>query len=339
MKTILLIPVGGTICTAAEADGTRALVDGADIKLCDTFLHSDSPMASSVRFKTAPSLRLLSENMTIDGWNAMLDTFRTYADDPALDGVIVAHGTDTLAFSAAMFAMILSGYDRPVCFVAANAPLDDPRSNGHDNFQAAVEAICRGLAPQVYVPYRNVSDGAMRWHLGARLRQCPVYSEDFESLGEDILPTARKPLCDWRGTWHLSDRVKLMHPYVGQRYDDVSLDGYASVLHTTYHSGTVASEGGVYALTTLLARCEAQGIDVWLAPAKATGDVYETVRSLVQGAHPLRFLYGCTVEAAYAKLTLCRSLGFSNEETAAWMQEDVAAEFAVATASEACYTE
>ncbi len=54
------------------------------------------------------------------------------------DGVIVFHGTDTLAYTAAACAYVVGNSCRPVVFVSANFPLEDPRSNGLDNFHGAV---------------------------------------------------------------------------------------------------------------------------------------------------------------------------------------------------------
>ena len=183
MKKILLILVGGTICTSLNEHGTLSISEGAGVKLVEKFKNSDSPFKDKVEIKPTENLFILSENMSIENWNLMLDTYRKHINTDNFDGVIFAHGTDTLAFSTSLFSLILANTDIPVFFVSSNARLDSDRANGNDNFRYAVELICKGIEPNVYATYKNISDGRMYIHLGSRLKQCANYSEDFFSDG------------------------------------------------------------------------------------------------------------------------------------------------------------
>jgi len=206
--------------------------------------------------------------MTVDKWNKIIDTYRKYVQASSeqtggrYDGVIFAHGTDTLAYSAALFSLVLGNTDVPVFFVSSNARLDSGRANGNDNFRCAVECICRGITPNVYVSYKNISDGKMYLHLASRLQQCENYSEDFYSVGamdvtaidednykeffrvlEGQYPsTSRKSLVDVHGDWKLSDCVLMIKPYVGLNYDAFDYKQFKAVLHGTFHSGTACAE-------------------------------------------------------------------------------------------------
>ena len=104
---ILLVLTGGTICTSVR-DGLRTLdTESASLRLVEEFRHSGSAFADT-RFTVGERFHTLSENMTVAVWNRMADYFRT-VDFARFDGVIVAHGTDTLAYTASMFALLLSG--------------------------------------------------------------------------------------------------------------------------------------------------------------------------------------------------------------------------------------
>lgn len=262
MNKILLILVGGTICTSLNKEGNLSVSDQAGVLLTSKFLQSDSLYAGRVSFDVTENLHLLSENMTIGNWNRILAVYGKYTGAKEYDGVVIAHGTDTLAYSAALLSMVLSDTNVPVMLVSANENLQSSTTNGNDNFRCAVECICHGITPNVYVPYRNISDGRMLLHLASRLRQCENYSEDFNSVGEvDITgltetnykryfarlaaqfpPEKRKAWCNLSAQIELQNAVLLLNPYVGIDYDAYCYEKYKAVLHGTYHSGTACAE-------------------------------------------------------------------------------------------------
>lgn len=324
MKKILLILVGGTICTAVNEYGTLSISEGAGVKLIEGFKSSTSPFKDEVEILSTENLFILSENMSISNWNLMLDTYRKYINTDNFDGVVFAHGTDTLAYSTALFSLILGNTDIPVFFVSSNARLDSERANGNDNFKAAVELICKGIEPNVYATYKNISDGRMYLHLGSGLEQCKNYSEDFFSNGAiDItngvdqalkLKKGKTPLININGDRHLKNCVLMITPYVGLDYNCFNYSKFSAILHGTYHSGTACTEpyneNSVLYLMELSAK-ENPDIDIYLSPSKNEGEVYDTVR--VMGNHEannkkIDFLYGYTNEYAYAKLVLAYSL-------------------------------
>ena len=342
MKKILLVLTGGTICAFSGSDHTRGLdVARAKALLEENFRASDSPFASpdATQFAIGERFDTLSENMTFAVWNAI----KTYLDSrpyEGFDGVVIAHGTDTLGYSAAMFAMLYAGVSVPMIFVAADAPLDVESGNGNANFRAAVECICRGITPGVYAVYRN-SDGATYLHLGSRLTQCAPYRADFFSEGMTALDggadLSAAPVCnverrggDFSGRT-IERRVLKLDPYVGTDYRAYDLSRFDAVLHGAYHSGTVctssADEGG--GVVAFAERCAAEGKALYISPARSSGgeggDVYESVLPLVGKA---RFLWGMTAEAAYAKLTIAYSCFDRDEERLAYLAENTGGEYA-----------
>ncbi len=330
MKKILLILVGGTICTALNEYGTLSISEGAGVKLIDNFKNSDSPFRDEVEIKQTENLFILSENMSIPNWNLMLDTYRKYINTQKFDGVIFAHGTDTLAYSTSLFSLILANTNIPVFFVSSNARLDSPRANGNDNFKYAVELICKGIEPNVYATYKNISDGRMYLHLGSRLEQCRNYSEDFFSQGaidvsefsdqalkeikEKYPQKEKSPLIDINGDWHLKNCVLKIEPYVGLDYDSFNYSKFSAILHGTYHSGTACAQPhNENSVLHLIDTCEKgnSDIDIYLSPSKKSGEIYDTVRVIYSheaNKNKINFLYGCTNETAYAKLVLAYSI-------------------------------
>lgn len=342
MKRIALLPVGGTICTALRAEGDLAVNEGAALWLMQAYEQGPSPFGKEVEFLPGENLKILSETMTVERWNRMRDSLEAL-DREGCQGVIVLHGTDTLAYSAAIFAFLWQGLGIPVVFVSANRPLASPFSNGHENFRAAVESICLGLAPNVYAVYQNPSDGVCYLHLASRLEQCRSYSEDFFSWGMAPLPLPlgerSKAVAEWnerfppqsRGiSWSrapLKPCVAQVMPYVGLDYSRLSLEGCEAVLHLSYHSGTVCvGEEEPSSVLSLLNRCAESFVECYVFPARREGEVYESVTELCLHEAPLRFLWGCSAECAYAKLVLAYSL-LAPEEREGFLQGESNYEF------------
>lgn len=354
MKKILLILVGGTICTAVNEDGNLAISEHAGVVLKENYLISDSPYVKEVEIESTEDLYVLSENLTVDKWNEIIAVYRKYVAKKAYDGIIMAHGTDTLAYSAALFSMLLSTTKVPVFLVSSNENLFSERTNGNVNFRCAVECICRGIQPNVYVPYMNMSDGEMYLHLGSRLRQCESYHEEFHSVGEinitdmteenyseyfaaieRMFPQEkRKFVVDIEGDWKLKNCALYLRPYVGLDYSVFDYSRFAVVLHEAFHSGTVCVEKNErwdgydnFSALYLLDRCF-QGdkpVDVYVSPAKFIQGTYETVSILgnhvIDGNH-VNFMYGYSNEMAYVKLVIAYSLFDKAEDRKAFIDNE-----------------
>ena len=332
MKRILLLLVGGTVCCAPNAAGNLAVSEQAGALLKVGFLHSDSPFAHRVQIDETENLHILSETMTVAKWNVMRRTLERHLEKAAYDGVIIAHGTDTLGFSAALFAQLYAATAIPLIFVAAHRPLTDDTSNGHANFRAAVECICRDIPPNVYVTYQNPSDGRMYLHFGSRLQQCAAYSDDFHSTGTvDITEGyVAPPVVPARSDHHfagdLRGDVLMIEPYVGINYAAYDYTRFAAVLHSTYHAGTALAERGTAygseSALWMLDRCAETNTACWFAPALPQTGSYDTVAVIAEHPQPKHFLHGFTRETAYAKLLVAYSFLTDDAAREAYLQTE-----------------
>lgn len=354
MKRILLVLVGGTICTGVNSRGTLSVSGAAGALLKNNFLESDSAFADDVEIELTENMYILSENMTAEKWNSITDTLRAY-EDKQYDGIVIAHGTDTLAYTAALLSLVMNRTEIPVFFVSSNAPLNSNRANGNDNFRYAVECICRGIRPNVYVVYRNISDGRMYLHLASRVKQCQNYSEDFFSFGalditdisdgtfdkysealDRLYPPKPLPeIPEINMKRKLCDCVLYIHPYVGINYDAYKYEAFKAVLHGTYHSGTACAEkdgnGSEYGRNSILHMidvCSEMNIDVYLSPSEPDGEIYDTVRIISEhNGGKIRFLYGTTPEMAYVKLMYAYSVLSGKDEIEKFLSTEFNYEF------------
>ncbi|MEE1321906.1 MAG: asparaginase domain-containing protein [Acutalibacteraceae bacterium] len=325
---ILLVLTGGTICSVEDEKGERSSdAEKAKYKIVSIFKNSNSPF-NGVDFDCRMPLNILSENMTVKTWNTLLDDFRSIEDFSTYKGIIILHGTDTLAFTSSLLSLMLSHLDIPVILVSAQLPLDKDGTNGNANFRAAAELIMNGIKPNVYAVYRN-SDGKMYLHYGSQLKQCSDYSDDFFSSSSVVLEntesfryvgeefSCRRNLLE--EVESLKAGVLCIVPYVGIDYDFYNLDKLSAVVHNTYHSQTVCVErskkrGEVSNLSflTFAEKCKNGGVDLFIAPCNSEAYSYEsTSDALDSGAFPVS---GMTFETAYVKTLVGASMGLKGEE-------------------------
>ena len=335
-KNVFVIFTGGTICTTVK-DGKKSTDPTAAAALTEFYKNSDSFCKDDVHLEVGKQFNILSENMTVKKWNEIIDYLKETL--PTLKdycGIIIAHGTDTLAYSTALFSMLLNDISIPVFFVSSNNSImlengeKNPDANGCENFKAAVECIYTGIKPQIYATYKNPKDNRMYLHFGANLMQCTIYDENFYSRSAFDITDFKMPESEngknifenidalpiMKLKKPLSDCVLKVSPYVGLNYDNFNLKGIKAVLHTTYHSGTACTERteenpdfSNSSILHFIKKCSKKGIDFYFATAK-TGEeetVYASVPFIekfeVKGRKPI-FLYGDTDELTYAKLLI-----------------------------------
>lgn len=349
MKPILMLHTGGTI-GSVSGDAARALngetVRQAKRLLVTLFSESDSRYAGCpfVDAGFPEELTTLSESMDPDRLWAVAAHLRGF-DLSAYAGVILLHGTDTLAYSAALFSFLFSGISVPMVLVSGNRPPQDEGSNAAANFRAAAQLIWDGLAPHVYAVYRN-GDGVTRLYLGSTLMQCPNRSEDFRSgsektvfpVGDEGLFERCRALSEGRdhgwdgavaGLSGFDRRVLLVTPYTGLDYSVYApcLEGCAGVVHGTYHSGTVSLSGypeeSRFSVLYLARLCEKVGIPLYIAPSRLGTDQYETMGRVVRACDAR--LLNMTAEAAYAKLMLAAACRLPDLDR--YMQTPICGEF------------
>ena len=132
MKSIRLLTTGGTIASAPGPDGLTPQRSGEDLLrlvpglevLCQVQLH--------------PLLALDSTNVGPGDWQTMAQAVWAARGD--CDGIVIAHGTDTMAYSAAALHYMLENIDLPVILTGSQLPIEAPGSDGPKNLRDAFAA-------------------------------------------------------------------------------------------------------------------------------------------------------------------------------------------------------
>lgn len=138
---LLLLGTGGTI-SCLPGDHGLAPALGAE-ELLD-YVQMD---AGNV---TCRDLFVLdSSDIQPEEWRLMARAVRDGVAE-GFDGVVVTHGTDTLAYTASMLSFMLQGVPVPVVLTGAQHPIAYPDSDGRQNLANAILAA-RALPGGVYI--------------------------------------------------------------------------------------------------------------------------------------------------------------------------------------------
>ncbi len=313
MKPIALLLTGGTIGSRVE-NGWAGVEVPAGTPAVLAHYRRTHPDTQAVFAVSAP-LSVLSENMTPADWSRLLDGLRGL-DFAAYSGILITHGTDTLAYTAQLLAILLADAPVPVLLVSSHTPPADETANGHRHFAAAVDWIERGGSPGIYAPLSD-GGGEVRMIPADRLTQCAALTDRF---GVAPARPARGGLSLLRRLPPLAGDVLLVQPYPGLDYRSVAFPpGVRAVLHSLYHSGTACAEGEHTGFQGFAARCAQAGIPLFVCPAREKDSAY---RYLSAGALASALpLYGIPPERAYALLTLGCALYPDTDGLTAFMRE------------------
>ena len=176
---VVIMSTGGTIASRVDyrTGAVRSALSASD-------LYGVVPELSDVaQVDTEIVFSLYSENITQKHWKELAETVAKRIQE-GVDGVVIAHGTDTMAYTSAALSFALQNLPVPVVVVGAQRSSDRPSSDAATNLIGAVKAA--GEAPFAEVTlamHENVSDTAIALHRGTKVRKCHTSRRDtFKSI-------------------------------------------------------------------------------------------------------------------------------------------------------------
>jgi L-asparaginase len=313
MSNILLVFTGGTIGSTVLYK-TINTSDKQCYKLLNLFKQS-YPEPNKLNFNAIQPVLLLSENLFPTVWETLIAAIEA-ENISQYDGIIITHGTDTLAYTAAALSLYFNTIKIPILLVSSDYPLDSPQANGLSHFICAVEFIRQRKEAGVFVPYKN-TNSATFVHLGTRLASCLQLSGKFISVQSKAYLRFEQNTFYQQNAINSVDRIKiqlaplfssrilLIKPYPGLDYSNFLIDHVDAVIHDLYHSGTACSSedwGEHYSLLKFIQRCSQKKVALYMAPAIKSAAAYDSTRILIeQGA---KMIWNMSLESAYVKLLL-----------------------------------
>jgi len=186
LPKVSVISTGGTIASRVDyrTGAVRPALSASD-------LYSVVPeLASIARIDAQILFSLYSENITPAHWTEMAKTVAEKIGE-GVDGVVIAHGTDTMGYSAAALSFALQNLPVPVIFVGSQRSADRPSSDAATNLTGAVLAAAKAPFAEVAVAmHETISDTAIVLHRGTKVRKCHTSRRDaFKTV--NATPLAR----------------------------------------------------------------------------------------------------------------------------------------------------
>ena len=188
-KHILLLTTGGTIASLPGGEGLEP-------HRSDVMERQLNQMRIYFEITVEDLMCLDSSNIRPAEWKQIAQ--RIYDCRLDYDGIVVSHGTDTMAYTASAITWMLPGIDRPVVFTGSQLPLADVLSDGPDNLRTAFAMAAAGY-PGVYLAFdRKVMLGCRAVKVRASGFSAfesvnARYAAQVSNLGLVIDPTGLQP--------------------------------------------------------------------------------------------------------------------------------------------------
>lgn len=339
---ILLIFTGGTI-GSTENGGFISPDEKKVYKLVSMYKErAEKNKDSNVLFDIITPYQELSENINCENLRLLACCLKNIQKDK-YNGIIITHGTDTIQYTSAFTGYIMQDLNVPVVFVSSNYVLEDPRSNGLDNFYYAVRFIRQENRSGVFVSYCN-SGSSPKIHYATRLIMHQAYSDALYSVcgmyygyfdGDKFIYRDKKDLhlesmyknvfqeyisSTSKASGSGLSKILAVHPYPGMKYI-LPLAGTKAVLHYTYHSGTLCSKAD--GLEEFADYTRANKIPVFITGA-GNGADYESMKCYKKLGFYV--LPPASPEAMYIKLWLCTISNRKTDEIVKIMNTPAAAD-------------
>ncbi|WP_456367150.1 Glu-tRNA(Gln) amidotransferase subunit GatD [Thermococcus sp.] len=134
-------------------------------------------------------MNILSEDMKPAYWIKIAEEVAK-ALNSGEDGVVIAHGTDTMGYTASALSFILRNLTKPVVLVGAQRSSDRPSSDSAMNLTCAVKMATSEVAEVMVVMHGETSDTYCLAHRGTKVRKMHTSRRDaFRSIND--VPIAR----------------------------------------------------------------------------------------------------------------------------------------------------
>jgi glutamyl-tRNA(Gln) amidotransferase subunit D len=178
LPDLSIISTGGTIASRIDYR-TGAVTSQFD---ADDILTAIPDLANVAKYRTQQLYTILSENMTPSIWQELARAvFKEI--ERGVAGVIVTHGTDTMAYSASALSFMLKT-PVPVVFVGSQRSADRPSSDNAMNAACAAAAATSDLGEITIVMHETTNDDRCAIHRGTRVRKMHTSRRDaFLSIG------------------------------------------------------------------------------------------------------------------------------------------------------------
>ncbi len=309
--------IGGTRTGAGE-------IAAGDLKLVVDKLGQDKRLPKNIRFEEIEISRILSEEITPEDWAALITTLDAYIKQENASGVVIAHGTDTLAYTASLLFWLFPRISLPVVLTATLDPRGAEEALADAILTAAKQppGIYLSLEGKILSPLnlkfeRVAGDGFRNWNL-----EQPLFASGSLSVPQ---PSITDKTLLRRNLEKAISQVCILRVYPGMKGDYLVALMNAGVRYfilELYDTGTANLRESPFSLRKAFMDGKTRGVR-FFCTSQQEGIVdfsgYITSHELWrEGAIPMGFL---TTESAYTRLLAVLLSGESEDEVIRLMEE------------------
>ena len=324
-KHILLLTTGGTIACTSGDQGLQPQNSGV-------MQFALEQLRSFYDITVRDVMCLDSSNIRPTEWQLIAQT--VFRERSNYDGIVISHGTDTMAYTASAVTFMLPCLDKPVVFTGSQLPLTDLLSDGPDNLRTAFAMAASGQRG-VFVAFdRKVMLGCRAVKVRASNFSAfesvnAQYVAQVSSNGLVLNPGALPPAAQ---TPRLQDSIsqtvfllkltpglspEIFHALKGLGYKGIVIEAFGlggmTVLNRGLQGIRNAVESGISVVVTT--QCLYDSADL---------QVYQVGQQLLElGVIPARDM---TSEAAMTKLMWALGQGMNQAEIANLFRQNLAGE-------------
>ncbi len=129
MKKIIILTTGGTIFSVDNKDGLTP----SNFNNIKKYIQLDN-LNCNIDYKEL--MVLDSSNIQPEEWVLIANEVNKIIND--YDGIVITHGTDTLAYTSSMLSFMLLNPNKPIVLTGSQMPITHPLSDAHDNLKLAI---------------------------------------------------------------------------------------------------------------------------------------------------------------------------------------------------------
>ena len=186
LPLVCLIGTGGTIASRIDYK-TGAVYPSFDVGY---LLRMEPRLSEVARIEARELFNVFSEDMLPKHWSAIAEGVAKEIKKGA-QGVVIAHGTDTMGYTAAALSFALQNLPVPVVLVGAQRSSDRPSTDAVQNlYHAVLVAAMSDIAEVGVLMHESTSDTSSIFIRGVRTRKMHTSRRDaFKSV--NFPPLAR----------------------------------------------------------------------------------------------------------------------------------------------------
>ncbi len=185
---VVIVGTGGTIASRVDYRTGAVYPAFTPEEIC----FSVPELRELANLKVVEVCNVFSEHMTPEHWKRIAEEVARQINSGA-KGIVIAHGTDTMAYTAAALSFMLRGLSRPVVLTGAQRSSDRPSSDAALNLISSVAVATSDIAEVCVVMHGSPSDDYCLIHRGVRVRKCHTSRRDaFVSINDQPIGLVRE---------------------------------------------------------------------------------------------------------------------------------------------------